>query len=131
MTYKLVCVSLILFTIFLGFIIYEIFLQDKIKKNTKNKFIKCILSSSEGCNALLTNIFWITTHFILYFILGLIIPNQWAFIIISIILWELYEKSRSITNEWFNEGYKTIFDILADILGYSLDAFIITKIAIK
>jgi hypothetical protein len=65
------------------------------------------------------SIFWIFSHFVLYFVLGLLIPNKWFFIFITMIVWELFEKLASKTNGWWGEHIRdTISDIIANTIGY-------------
>ena len=58
-----------------------IFPPDNLVKKTNNKGIKCILSVD--CYDKTGDFFWISTHFLLYFLFGLIIPNRWDLIILS------------------------------------------------
>jgi VanZ family protein len=99
--------------------------NKQLKNKLKNKFIKCILGLGSKCNKINISTFWVITHFILYFILGLICPNRWIFIIITIIIWEVYELIKSIKNNWYNEKVKKIFDVIADISGYYLGMYVL------
>ena len=113
---------------FIGFVIMPIlsiiFYKDLMIPK-KNKFLTCIFT--EKCdNKYTSNIFWTSTHLIFYFIIGLLIPNKWPFIIMTIIIWEILELILSIKMPWYYESYyKKIYDILAGILGYYLGTLLI------
>jgi len=99
-----------------------IFPPDNLVKKTNNKGIKCILSVD--CYDKTGDFFWISTHFLLYFLFGLIIPNRWDLIILSIFIWELYEFTLHKMVPWYNESrFKKIGDVIADISGYYLGMF--------
>ena len=99
-----------------------IFPPDNLVKKTNNKGIKCILSVD--CDDKTGDFFWISTHFLLYFLFGLIIPNRWDLIILSIFIWELYEFTLHKMVPWYNESrFKKIGDVIADISGYCLGMF--------
>ena len=126
-TYKISIVLILLFSTVIAFILLHIFLLPVLKKNPpKNEFIRCLMIGGEKCeNRLLSDIFFVCTHFVLYFILGLLIPNQWLFIFITIIIWEISEKILGIYHEWYKDDFKIIADIIADILGYYLGMLVI------
>lgn len=99
-----------------------IFPPDNLIKKTNNRGIKCILSVD--CDDKTGDFFWISTHFLLYFLFGLIIPNRWDLIILSIFIWELYEFILHKMVPWYNESrFKKIGDVIADISGYCLGMF--------
>jgi hypothetical protein len=72
-------------------------------------------------------------HFLIYFILGLFLKNQYKLIIILSLVWELFEYTIShinytrqfLINYWFipekywNEPFTNkIYDIIINIIGY-------------
>lgn len=69
---------------------------------------------------------WSFGHFVMYFLIGLLFPNHFIFIIILSILWELYEfQSPYIIGSWT--------DIVTNTLGYlvgsSLSGLLVTNIS--
>jgi phosphatidylglycerophosphatase A len=112
---------------FIGFIssILSMFFSSITINKYKSKFLNCVLTYK--CDDYTGDLFWSGTHFLLYFIFGLFIPNRWKLIIISIILWELYEIILSIKLKWYDETiHRKISNIISDLLGYCLGMFILT-----
>ena len=65
---------------------------------------------------------WIYSHAVLYFILGILIPGKWWFIVFTIIVWESFERIASSGHGWWRENFwkKTIYDIIVDVAAYYL-----------
>ncbi len=70
--------------------------------------------------------FWVTTHFILYFILGLLCPHRWILMGATVVYWEIFERVAGIRKPFYKEKifYKTMYDIIADVTGYFLGSFL-------
>ena len=121
----------LLFVCFMGGAIFALFptrglqfIRELSQKYHFPQFLKCAFTDSRQCDH---RTFWVATHFVLYFILGLLIPHRGLLVGTSILFWELFERGAGIYSDWFNEGnffHKSLYDILADVVGYLFGALL-------
>ena len=67
--------------------------------------------------------YWSVTHFIIYFIFGILCPNKYFRFLIFGVLWELFEKVYGIYSGqqlyWTSNGIQgQIYDLIMNMLGY-------------
>ena len=64
--------------------------------------------------------FWVFTHFLLYFFIGIVHPDNYLFFTVANVLWEGLEYVWSFDNDWYTERNKKILDVVFGLLGYVL-----------
>ena len=114
----------LLFILFVGGWIFVAFPTSgpKFFKQRVPEMMKCAFT--EQCD---NRKFWVSTHFILYVILGLLIPHRWILVGVTVTYWEIFERIVGSRLAWWNEGnffYKSVYDIIADVVGYFLGSLL-------
>ena len=100
------------------------FLRELSQKYHLPKFLKCAFTEQHLCD---NRKFWVTAHFISYFILGLLIPHRWILVGVTVTYWEIFERIVGSRLAWWNEGnffYKSVYDFIADVVGYFLGSLL-------
>ena len=65
--------------------------------------------------------YWSILHLALFFIIGMNYPNQWGFVIVGSVIFELVEKKFSRKIFFLRENFNdTIIDFAFNFIGYYL-----------